>query len=114
MSISCRLGYIVKAKDSLFEQLSSVNSGLGEYFRQNYVLVTENLDYEVYFEGWKKTIKQKCKIHFVKETIYLLDYPKKELIMLFGEFNSEEDLFDKWWSLELADCDEIPTDWKSK
>jgi hypothetical protein len=70
------------------------------------------LDYEEYFEGWKNKIINKSKEHFIKEIIYTLDFPKKDLAILFGEFNSELELFDNWWLLESADCEEIPTDWK--
>ncbi len=112
MSLSCRLGYIVTAKPELFEHLKIVDSDLDEYFREGYIVVTEELDYEEYFESWKKLIIQKCKTCFIRESVYSLDYSKEELVEIFGDFSSDIDLFDKWWTLTSADCSEIPTDWK--
>ena len=112
MSIECRLGYLMKPKPGLIEQLRSVGSDLHEVYKGNIVIVTEKLDYEEYFEGSKRLIIEKCKVCFVREFVFNWDYSKDELYTLFGKFETELELFDRWWVAESAECEEIPTDWK--
>ena len=111
MSFKNRLGYLVKVRGELFTKLRELDSDLVEYFAENYVMMTDELEYEKYLEGWSKLIISNCKSQFIKEVVYELDYSKDELLTLFGDFESENELFDKWWTLEYADCMQIPTDW---
>lgn len=50
-----RFGYLAKPKDELITHLKEKESDLDEYFFQNYVVITDEPEYEEYFEGWKKT-----------------------------------------------------------
>ena len=111
MSFKSRLGYLVVARKELLARLAGLDSNLVELFSEHYVLSTDELEYEKFFEGWKSVIIDKCKSHFIKEVIFDLDYSKDEMLSLFGSFESELELFDKWWTLENTDCFQIPTDW---
>ena len=108
-----KLGYIVKCKSELIELLKSTNNDLHEYFSDNYILVTEEHEYEAVFEGWKMSIRKSAKNTFITETVMNLDFSSPELESIFGSFNSNIELFDKWWILEDADCETIPTTWLS-
>ena len=68
-----RLGYIVKAKPKLIERLRSQGNDLHEYFSENYILATEEHDYEEAFEGYKKTIIECAKNTFINQTVLELD-----------------------------------------
>ena len=109
--VKARLGYIVTAKPDLIESLKSNGNQLHEYFSTNYILATEECDYEDAFEGWEKSIKDCAKNTFIIETVLGLDFDKTEMESIFGKYNSNIELFDKWWSLQNADCDIIPITW---
>jgi len=110
--VKCRLGYLAKPKDEFITHLREIGSDLDEYFLQNHVVITDNLEYEEYFEGWKRSILEKAKAHFIVDTIFDLDYSKEEMVELFGPFENEIQLFDNCWYFEDADIAQIPTDWK--
>ena len=110
-----RLGFIVKAKNELIESLKSQGNDLHEYFSENYILATEEDDFESAFEGYNKSIVQSAKNIFINETVLnCLEMSTNEMLLVFGEYSSNIELFDKWWILETADCDIIPTTWLSK
>ncbi|WP_444996734.1 hypothetical protein [Aliikangiella sp. IMCC44359] len=118
-STNCRLGYLVVPKPGLFKYLQKNNPELIEYFKKHYSVVTEELDYEEYFEGPKGHIIDACKSFFIEDTIGTVacsgDYSKGEVEKLFGNFGSPVELFDKWWSFAEMDCSQVPTkNWLNK
>jgi len=110
--IDCQLGYLVKPKQKLFSNLLEKGSDIGEYFTLNYVVTTDILDYEEYFEGWKLKIVELAKEHFIKDTVFELEYSQEEFFKLFGTFEKLINLFDRWWVLEEVDISQIKTTWK--
>lgn len=110
--MKCRLGYLVKPKDEFIAHLKEVDSELGKYFLRNHVVITDHLECEKYFEGWKRLITEKAKTHFIVDTIFELDYSKEQMVELFGAFETEIQLFDNCWYFEDADIAQIPTNWQ--
>ena len=106
-----KLGFIVIPNPSLFDALKNSDYELTEYFSENHILTTEECDYESAFEGWKHSIRENAKITFIRTTVLSLDFDENEMKSIFGEFDSNVELFDKWWVLEDADCETIPTTW---
>ena len=112
--MKCRIAFIAKPKPELIDHLESIGSDLGDYFLQNHVVITEELEYEEYFEGgFKPKIIELCKTHFVVDTIYeVISESKIRIVELLGPFDDEEQLFDHWWYFEDVDCSQIATTWK--
>ena len=118
-SINCRLGYLVIPKPELFEYLKKTEPKLVEYFEEHYSVITEELDYQEYFEGTKRHIIDACKSFFIEDTVATVacsdDYSKDEAEKLFGSFDTPVELFDRWWSFTALDCSQVPTkNWLSK
>lgn len=111
--MNCRLGFIVEAKSELTDHLKSLDSDLLEYFNENHILTTDELEYEEFFEGWKNRIQDSAKVEFIRTTVYGLDFSKPELENLFGNYSNEIELFNRWWSLKEANCEIIPTNWQN-
>lgn len=107
-----RLGYLAKPKDELIAHLKEMESDLDEYFIQNYVVITDELEYEEYFEGWKNRVIEQAKDHFIKDTVLELDYTQEELISIFGAFENNVQLFDLWWQFEETDISQMATCWQ--
>lgn len=111
MSLECRLAFLVSARETLPATILASGYDLVEYFSEYYVLVTDNLDYEDYFEGPKRKIENLAKEIYIQDYVYSLDYEREDLYALFGEFSSEKELFDRWWNIKLIECSDIPTRW---
>lgn len=108
-----RLGYIVQVKSDLIEKLRAEGNDLHDYFSENYILTTEEHEYDNAFDGWKRKISDCAKNTFINESVLSLDFSNKEMNSIFGEYDSNIKLFDKWWELKEAVCEIIPTTWLS-
>ena len=78
-----------------------------------FVVMTDELPYEQYLEGWRKTILEQCKINFVRQ--FIVEYPwipeeYWEEIPRVNELSAEA--FDLYWEAEEAEYLNIPTTWK--
>ena len=114
--IPSRRVYVVKPKLELKEHLSKLGKqDLFDYLNEPTVLMTEELPFEEFIEGWRTKIKRKCKEHFIESLSgkYCTFETKEERDQTLGTSTSDEDLFDKWWSTEEADYMQIETNWKS-
>jgi hypothetical protein len=109
MMFLSRLAFLVTPKESLRLQLKGKKYDLIDYF-EDYVLVTENLDYEEYFEGPKERIYKAAKEIYMSEVVRNLDLSDSDMFDIFGVFQTELELFDNWWGIKILDCTGIPTE----
>ena len=112
MSIKIRLAFLLMPIPSLRDRLVGAQSDLRGYFQPGQVVVTDELDYETYFEGWKSRVETSAKKFYVLDFVRTLEYTEDEMLSIFGGFESDLELFDKWWVLNELSCSEMPTDWR--
>ena len=114
--VSGRRMYLVTPNDQLRSRVSQFGDAeLSELVAKPQAVMTEDLPFEAYFEGWRLVILHNCKLAFLKEN--LIECPifeERVAADIFGSASLTEALFDCWWTAEEIDCIEIPTNWKSK
>ena len=106
--------YLVKPRIKLINILKNLKEDeiVTDVLRPH-VVMTEELPFEEYLEGYRKTVLELCKLGFLKENIH--EYP---LIpeSLWSNIPSINDIsvetFDMYWETVEAEYTNIPTTWK--
>ena len=113
--IPCRRVYVMRPNESLLEKISLLDDvELLKDINRPQVVMTEELPFEEYLEGWRLKILNICKVTFLKEI--LLEYPimnEQTAVELLGSVEPTSELFDQWWEAEEAEYTEIKTNWKN-
>ena len=106
--------YVVKPRQELIDKLRCLDARevVGD-LTVPFVVMTDELPYEKYLEGWRKTILEQCKLNFIKR--FILEFPwipeeYWEEIPRISELSTEA--FDLYWEAEEAHYLNIPTTWK--
>ena len=111
--IAARRVYVVKPKKELLDKLIELGeSSLIEYIVIPQVVMTEELPFEEYLEGWRSKILTLCKQAFLDELLIEYQFfPEETFIQLFGNETISDKSFDRWWITEEAEYLQIPTNW---
>ncbi len=111
--IPSRRVYVVRATKELIARVTELGDpDLLQVIARPEVVMTQELPFEEYIEGWRTKILENCKIAFLQEL--MIEYPimdKNAAKTLFGNTEPSIELFDKWWMAEEAEYTEIPTNW---
>lgn len=69
-----------------------------------YVLMTEALPYEPYFESWGREVAKVCKVQYLLEQLEFgeLSNPACQAVVAI-DFDDMQGSFDKWWKIEQAE-----------
>ena len=100
-----RMVYVVRAKDDLLKALADVlDTDELEVISRPYVVMTEALPYEPYFESWGKAIIKVCKERFLMEQLEhgVLSDPACQAVADIDN-DDVQGGFDKWWYIEQAE-----------
>ena len=115
--IPCRSVYIVRAKPELLERIQALNQiDLMTDLARPTVVMTEELPFEKYLEGWRKTIYQHCQRSFIEQLLHDNNpFPSDAVqIQVLGTETDEIKLFEQWWTAEEADYLQVSTTWHSQ
>lgn len=109
-SIECRLAYLVSPRSELFAALE-LESSSGHDVCKPVAVVTPVLDYEEWFEGWKRQWACKAKADFIADflRVYADEFPRfaDEL-----RKQSANEAFDGRWTIALIDVIDIDPAWR--
>jgi|GEM_PF-5161478 len=109
-----RMIYVVRPKDDLISALRNVldTDGL-EILSRPYVVMTQALPYEPYFESWGRKILKACKEQYLKEELVYGELSNPACRAAIDiDANDLEKSFDRWWQIEQAnDYLEIEPSW---
>jgi hypothetical protein len=109
-SIDCRLAYLISPRPELFGALALPSSSQHDVCKP-VAVITPILDYEEWFEGWKRSWLSKAKEDFVAEflSMYADQFPafKHELCSA-----PPVESFDRWWTISLIDVIDINPSWR--
>lgn len=108
--------YVVKPGDALFEKLETLEDrDLISQLCKPWVVMTEELPFEEYLEGWRSKILELCKLAFLKENFDFTEeytlYLPEDILSLFVNIEFTREFFDAWWVTEEAEYIQIPTSW---
>ena len=106
--------YVVTAKNKLLSRVKDIGlEYIVDDFARPQVVMTAEVPFEEYLEGWRAKILELCKIRFLKENLIDCPIVSEEIrIKIFGEEKLSAKLFDRWWLAEESALIEIPTTWK--
>lgn len=108
--------YVVRPGEALLEKLKVVEDhDLVTQLCKPWVVMTEELPFEKFLEGWRSKILELCKSEFLKKNFdfdeeYILYLPE-EILPLLPDIEYTKEFFDTWWIAEEADYIQIPTNW---
>lgn len=110
--IESRRVYVVKPKAILLERLSKYGDDrLTDILSRLHVIMTEELPFEEYLEGWRSQTLMVAKSQYLEEL--LVSYPAfssaSEAEAIIGGSNPSVELFDQWCVAEEAEYTELPT-----
>ena len=108
--------YVVTPKKALLEKVSPlVDERDLQELSKPHVVMTDELRFEEFIEGWRRSILEKCKEAFLLDEF---EYgPLFELEDLDDALGQTVDLlkcFDDWWVAEEAGYTQIETDWQTE
>ena len=102
--------YVVRARPELLKRVAGLgDSDLREALARPYVVMTEELPFERFLEGWRPVIRRVSKIEFLEEVLERCSpFPSDEFAMqALGGTTPTEELFDRWWTAEEAEYIEL-------
>ena len=103
--MNTRMVYVVRAKDELINALRDVLDADGlEILSRPYVVMTQDLPYEPYFESWGRSIIKACKERYLNEELEYgeLSNPACRAVIAI-DTDDMQSSFDRWWKIERAE-----------
>lgn len=107
MNFDTQSGYLVVEKPDLKQRL--LEEGLNNEFVSLYqaVLTSSMIDKELK-PGMLSIIDSELKKAYIKEHVYLYMDSKERAEEVLGEFDTEVELFERYWELKPVYCMNIP------
>ncbi|MEO0796477.1 MAG: hypothetical protein AAFX93_15010 [Verrucomicrobiota bacterium] len=111
--------YVIRPKQELLDHIVELCPEAAselEIYNGSTVVMTEEVPFEGSLEGWRPTIKMKCKEAFIRENfnyfpIADMDKPNDLLV----DMDTLVAFFDQWWIAEESDYIElIEGSWKTR
>lgn len=115
--IPCRRVYIVRAKPELLAHVRALEElDLYITLATPTVVMTDELPFEQYLEGWCKAIYEHCQRNFLHDLLEENNpFPSQEVqTQLLGQETEVLKLFVQHWTMEEADYLQVPTTWKHR
>jgi hypothetical protein len=108
--VTARLGFLINSRPELLSRLG-VRPGSYHILCESYTVITPKLEYEIWFEGWKRSWVAKVKADFVA---MVLHHCSEEFPDLAAELRDDgnRELFDKWWTISRLSVMEIDGEWR--
>lgn len=100
-----RMVYVVRAQPELIEALRGVLDAEGlEILSRPYVVMTQDLPYEPYFESWGRAIVKACKERYLNEELEYGELSNPAFQAAIGlDKGDMQSSFDRWWHIERAE-----------
>ncbi len=103
--MSTRIVYVVRARDELIRALKDVLDAEGlQILSRPYVVMTQELPYELYFESWGRAIIKVCKARYLSDELEYgeVSIPACQAIIDI-DTDDKQGSFDRWWHIERAE-----------
>ena len=102
--------YVMLAKPELLARTQSLHDEvLVDTLATPHVVMTEELPFEGYLEGWRSQIQVASKLKFLEDLLgeYCPFETDADARRVLGSITVSEELFDKWWIAEEAEYTEL-------
>lgn len=109
--------YVIRATPELLARAKGLpDDDLVDVLATPHVVMTEELPFERYLEGWRNSIRVVSKLKFLEEILetYCPFASVADALQVLGSTTVTEELFDRWWVAEEAEYTELePSSWRT-